>query len=105
MCTLIPNHGACIQWLPQVATQWNLIGVGLKLPDGALDDIYQTNLMPHESLEAVFSAWQKTRCSPYTWASILKVLASREVGHKELADEIPEQVTCSHASELSLINL
>ena len=82
-----------------MAIQWNLIGVGLKLPDEVLDNIFEQHLMPHEALREVFTAWQKTKCSPYTWASILKVLASKELGHKELADDISNQVTCTPTSE------
>ena len=94
------DHVSC---LLQMATKWNLIGVGLKLPDGVLDDICEHHpIMLHGALEAVFTAWQKTNCSPYTWASILKVLASPDVEHKELADDIVSKlVTCTQISKWS----
>ena len=60
--------------------------------------------MPHDALQAVFIAWQKTNCSPFTWASVLKVLASTDVEHKELADDIVSKlVTCIQTSKWSKI--
>ena len=90
-----------VYWLLQMATRWNLVGVGLKVPDEVLDDIYKDHHpMHHDALHAVFTAWRKTNCSPYTWASILKVLASSDIEHKKLADDIVSKLgTCTQTSK------
>lgn len=68
----------------------------LYVPDGALDTIdHNHGRSAQDAMLAVFTAWKKTRCSPFTWNTILDVLASTPVGHKDIAYDIKRML--SHA--------
>ena len=73
----------------QAATRWRVIGVMLKLPINVLDIIeHKHERQPVDALLEVFTAWQKTGCSPYTWKAILGVLTSPVVARNDIANDI-----------------
>ena len=73
----------------QAASKWKMIGYLLNVPSGTLDIIeHDDSSGVCDALSAVFSAWRRTNCSPYSWKIIMKVLATDIVGHRRLANEI-----------------
>ena len=65
-----------------------MIGHLLKIPSGSLDSIRHDSPMADDALSAIFMVWSRTLCSPYSWKTILNVLATDAVGHRRLANEI-----------------
>ena len=74
--------------LLQAANEWKMIGLLLNVSPGSLDSIERDSPSVHDALLAVFTAWRRTKCSPYSWKIILKVIAADMVGHRRLANEI-----------------
>ena len=72
----------------QEACKWRMIGHLLKIPSGSLDGIEHDHRMADDALSAVFTVWSRTLCSPYSWKTILNVLATAAVGHRRLANDI-----------------
>ena len=73
----------------QAATKWKVIGVMLQVPMGVLDIIeHKHNQEPVNALLEVFTEWQKTRCSPYVWKTILHVFTSDVVARNDIANDI-----------------
>ena len=70
-----------------------MIGVLLNVPDGALEAIKCENTGVHDALLSVFTFWRRSRCSPYSWKIVLKVLATGVVGHRRLADDIAHRLS------------
>ena len=66
-----------------------MIGVMLKLSTGVLEIIGSKHERePTDALLEVFTAWQKIRCSPYTWKTILDVLTSPLIARNDIAEDI-----------------
>lgn len=65
-----------------------MIGTLLNIPSGSLEAIECDNPRVCEALLAVFTLWRNTMHSPYSWNTVLKVLATDTVGHRILADDI-----------------
>ena len=76
----------------QAAIKWRTIGHLLKIPPGSLDGIGYDSRMAHDALSAVFTVWSRTLCSPYSWKTILSVLATDAVGHRRLANDIARRL-------------
>ena len=76
----------------QAATKWRMIGHLLKIPPGSLDGIGHDYRTADDALSAVFTVWSRTLCSPYSWKTILKVLATDAVGHRRLANDIARRL-------------
>ena len=72
----------------QAAIKWRIIGHLLKIPSGSLDSIGHDSRTADDALSAVFTVWSRTLCSPYSWKTILHVLATDAVGHRRLANDI-----------------
>ena len=79
--------------LIQAANEWKLIGLLLNIPPGSLDSIEHDSPTVSDALLAVFTAWSKTSCSPYSWKIILKVLTTDIVGHRRLANDIARRLS------------
>ena len=77
----------------QAAAEWRNIGIQLKLQSGILDVIHSDQQKAIPCLEAVFTKWRRNHHPPYTWKTILNVLASNVVGQKRLADDITHKLT------------
>ena len=72
----------------QAASKWRMIGHLLNIPSGALECMELDSQGVDGALSAVFTFWRRKMCSPYSWKTVLKVLATDAVGHKKLADDI-----------------
>ena len=72
----------------QAASKWKIIGTLLMIPPGTLEAIEHDNRGVIEALLAVFTSWRRSKCTPYSWKIVLKVLATDIVGHRRLADDI-----------------
>ena len=70
-----------------------MIGHLLKIPSGSLDSIGHDHRKADDALSAVFTFWSRTLCSPYSWKTILDVLAADSVGHKRLANDIARRLS------------
>ena len=79
--------------LLQAANEWKMIGCLLNVPPGSLDSIERDSSTVSDALLAVFTAWSKINCSPYSWKIILKVLATDIVGHRRLANDIAHRLS------------
>ena len=77
----------------QAASKWKMIGYLLNVPSGSLDSIERDSSGVCDALSAVFTAWRRTKCSPYSWKIILKVLATDVVGHRRLAHDIARRLS------------
>ena len=77
----------------QAANEWKMIGLLLKLPPGSLDSIERDSPTVRDALLAVFTAWRRTMCSPYSWKTILNVLATDTVGRRRLANDIARRLS------------
>ena len=72
---------------------WRLIGKQLKLSKEKLDSIQAVHSASNrEALEEVFKAWRNNGNPTFVWKTILDVLASKEIGLKEYADRIREEL-------------
>ena len=72
-----------------MASRWKRIGVMLKVSTDVLEIIGSKH--GHEPMDAlleVFTAWQKTRSSPYNWKTILDVLTSSVVARNDVAEDV-----------------
>ena len=78
---------------PQAANKWRMIGLLLKIPSGSLDGIGHNKPMADDALSDVFSVWSRSLCSPYSWKTILNVLATDAVGHRRLANDIGRRLS------------
>ena len=79
--------------LSQAAVKWKKIGQLLKIPPGSLDGIKYDSRTAGDALLAVFTVWSRTLCSPYSWKTILNVLATDAVGHRRLANDIARRLS------------
>ena len=70
-----------------------MIGILLNIPSGMLETIEHDNPKANTALLEVFTSWRKSKCSPYSWRVILKVLATDIVGHRRLADDIANRLS------------
>ena len=77
----------------QAASRWRMIGHLLKIPLGSLDSIGHDHRTAEDALSAVLKEWSRTNCSPYSWKTILNVLAKNAVGHRRLADDIARRLS------------
>ena len=77
----------------QAAAEWRNIGLQLKLLPGTLDAIHCDQQRAVHCLEAVFTKWRRNHHPPYTWKTILNVLASNVVSQKRLANDIAQKLT------------
>ena len=86
----------------QAANEWEIIGQLLNVPPGSLDSIEDDSPTVHDALSAVFTAWRRTTCSPYSWKIILKVLSTNTVGHRRLANDIAYRLSGEIGEEILL---
>ena len=77
----------------QAASEWRMIGLFLKIPPGSLDRIGYDSRSARDALSAVFTEWGESLCSPYSWKTILNVLANEVVGRRRLANEIARRLS------------
>ena len=77
----------------QAASQWEEIGEVLMIPSGILEAIEHDYPKANDAILAVFTAWRRHNCSPYSWKMILKALATPHVGHRRLANEIASRLS------------
>ena len=71
-----------------------MIGLLLQIPIESLDKIGKDSQKKAEdALSDVFKVWSETQCSPYSWSTVLNVLASDPVGLKRLADDIAHRLS------------
>ena len=70
-----------------------MIGYLLNVPPGSLDSIEHDSPTVYDALSAVFTFWSRSTCSPYSWKTILKVLATDAVGHGRLANDIAHRLS------------
>ena len=87
----------------QAANEWKMIGRLLKVPAGTLDSIERDSPTVHDALSAVFTAWRRTMCSPYSWKIILKVLATDMVSHRRLANDIARRLSGEIGDRMCMI--
>ena len=70
-----------------------MIGVMLKVSTDVLEIIGSKHgHEPTDALLEVFTAWQKTRSSPYTWKTILDVLTSSLIAHNAVAEDVRKSI-------------
>ena len=70
-----------------------MIGHLLKLPSGSLDRIGYDSRTANDALSIVFTEWSRSLCSPYSWKTILDVLATDAVGQRRLADDVVRRLS------------
>ena len=79
----------------QAAAHWKPIGEQLKLSKEKLDTIQTIHSASNsEALEQVLIAWKKNGNPAFVWKTILDLLASEEIGEKELANSIRPKLKC-----------
>jgi hypothetical protein len=75
----------------EASNKWMEVGILLEIDNSILDNIrYDISLggNPQKFLLKVLTIWKENPKRPYTWNTILNVLASSSVGFISLADEI-----------------
>ena len=81
-----PTH---LELMTKVAVNWRYIGLNLGLDSNnlnAIEDCYRGDY--RRCFECVFSAWERQKNVPFTWAAIIKALESPLVEENRLAEEI-----------------
>ena len=79
-----------------------MIGL-LKIPPGSLDGIGCDSRTAGDALSAVFTVWSRTLYSPYSWKTILNVLATDAVGHRRLANDIARKLSGEIGDRISIV--
>ena len=78
----------------QAASKWKIIGTLLKIPSGSLEAIgCDSRGGVEEALSRVFTSWKRHMYSPYSWETVLEVLATDAVGHRRLANDIAHRLS------------
>ena len=75
----------------QAASKWMKIGRYLEIRPIYLDRIGCDSQWAGFALLDVFMFWSATKCSPYSWKTILNVL--KAVGHRRLANDIARRLS------------
>ena len=65
--------------------KWQKVGIQLGLSSGQLEEIKANNSDVHDRITEVFTKWESTKCSEYTWNTIHEALTSNHVNEKNLA--------------------
>ena len=93
-CTLHAVVPSVMITIRQAAAQWRLIGEVLKVSKDKLDCIETDHSSSvDKALEQVFTVWKMNGNPAFVWKTVLKVLASDDIGHKKLAESIHGKLT------------
>ena len=86
-----PELRDLLNWLGQVASDWDKLGDRLKVKDGKIKIFRKDRGLDDEGrLREVLVIWQRSMCSPYTFENLLNCL--EEMDELDCVREIKEKL-------------
>ena len=103
----IDNLRDVLKAMWEARAKWYLIGLELDISAGTLDSIGKANNQnPDDCLTAMIKDWLRNEKPKPSWAAVARALKSSIVGYAQLAEQLPQQSTCStdtgHSSSSSI---